>query len=81
MWLSQERSWQIVRPRSLNKDFFKRIVEKVDGGGGSRWSFWSDKGSVWDLSGLKDMFHMLEQLVILSRSAETEEAAACQSKG
>ena len=33
MWLSQERSWQIVRPRSLDeKEFFQRIVEKVDGG-------------------------------------------------
>ena len=29
MWLSQEISRQIVRRR---KDFFKRIVEKVDGG-------------------------------------------------
>ena len=27
-------------------DFFKRIVEKVEGGGGSRQSFWIDKMSV-----------------------------------
>ena len=36
---------------------------------------------VWDLSGLKDMFHMLDQFVILSRSAESEEAAAFHSEG
>ena len=29
---------------------------------------------VLDLSGLKDMFQVLDQLVILSRSAESEEA-------
>ena len=32
---------------------------------------------VWDLTGLKDIFQMLEQLLILSRSAEREAAAAC----
>ena len=31
---------------------------------------------VLDLSGLKDMFQVLDQLVILSRSAESEESAA-----
>ena len=31
---------------------------------------------VRDLSGLKDMFHVFDQFVILSRSAESEEAAA-----
>ena len=33
------------------------------------------------ISGLKDMFHVLDQFVILPRSAESEEAAACWSEG
>ena len=35
---------------------------------------------VGDVSGLKDMFQVFDQLVILSRSAESEKAAAvcCQ---
>ena len=37
--------------------------------------------SVRFVSGLKDMFHMLDQFVILSRSAESEEAVACWSEG
>ena len=37
--------------------------------------------SVRYLSGLKDMFHVLDQFVISSRSAESEEAAACWSQG
>ena len=32
------------------------------------------------MSGLKGMFHLLDHLVILSRSAGSEEAAACQSE-
>ncbi len=36
---------------------------------------------VGDLSGLKDMFHLFDQFVILSRSADSEEAADCQSEG
>jgi len=64
------------------KDFFQRIVEKVGGGGVQMvLSFWRDIVRVCDLSGLKDMFHMLDHLVILSRSAECEKAAACRSEG
>ena len=33
MWLSQERSWQIVRPRSLSERTSRGFFEKVDGGG------------------------------------------------
>ena len=47
------------------------------GRGGSKQSLLRDIVRVLDLSGLKDMFHMLDQLVILFRSAESEEAAAC----
>ena len=47
------------------------------GGVGSKRSFQRDIVRVRDLSGLKDMFHMLDQFVILPRSAVSEEAAAC----
>ena len=50
-------------------------------GGFSKRSFQRDIVRVWDLSGLKDMFHVLVQFVILSRSAVSEEAAACRSEG
>ena len=33
------------------------------------------------MSGLKDMFHALDQFVILPRSAVSKEAAACRSEG
>ena len=33
--------------------------------------------SVWDLLGLKDIFEVLDQLYILSRSAEREDATPC----
>ena len=33
------------------------------------------------MSGLKDMFHVLDQFVILSRYAVSEEAAACRTIG
>ena len=35
--------------------------------------------SVWDFSGLKDMFQVLDQSVILASSEEREEATACLS--
>ena len=62
------------------KDLFQRIVEKVDGGGGSKRSFRRDIVRVRDLSGLKDMFLVLDQFVILLRFAVSEEAAACRSE-
>ena len=62
------------------KDFFQRIVEKVDGGV-SRRSFRRDIVRVRDLSGLKNMFHVLDQLAILSRCVGSEEAAACRPEG
>ena len=62
------------------KDFFLRIVEKVEEGGSQR-SFRRDIVRVCDLSGLKDMFHVLDQFVIFPRSAVSEEAAACRSEG
>ena len=64
------------------KDFFQRIVEKVDGGGGDyKRSFRRDIVRVSDLSGLKDMFHVLDQFVILSTSAVSEDAAVYRSEG
>ena len=63
------------------KDFFHRIVEKVDWGGFSKRSFRRDIVRVRHLSGLKDMFHVLDQFVILSKSAVRAEAAACRSEG
>ena len=39
-----------------------------------------EKVKAWDLSGLKDIFQVFDQLVILSRSEEREEAAACVSE-
>ena len=50
-------------------------------GGFSKRSFRRDIVIVGDLSGLKDMFHVLDQFVILSRSVVSEEAAACRSEG
>ena len=47
--------------------------------GFARWLFRRDRVSVWDLSGLKDIFQVLNQLLILSTSAEREEVAACLS--
>ena len=44
-------------------------------GGFARRSFRRDRVSVWDLSGLKNIFQALDQLSILSRPAEREEAA------
>ena len=32
---------------------------------------------MWDFSGLKDIFQVFDQFVILSSSEEREEAAAC----
>ena len=63
------------------KVFFQRIVEKVDRGRFSRWSLRRDIVRVCDLSELKDRFHVLDQFVILPRSAVSEEAAACRSEG
>ena len=45
------------------------------GEGVSKRSFQRDIVRVWDLSGLKDIFQVSDQLVILSRSAKSEEAA------
>ena len=45
--------------------------------GFSKQSFWRDMVKVYDLSGLQDMFPVLDQFVILSRSAVSEEAVAC----
>ena len=50
-------------------------------GGLSERFFQRDIVRVFDLSGLKDMFHVLEQFVILSRSTVSKEAAACRSEG
>ena len=61
------------------KDFFQRIVEKVDGG------FFQTVLSERHREGVRfvriEMFHVLDQFVILPRSAVSEEAAACQSEG
>ena len=46
-------------------------------GGIARRSFQRDKMSVWNLSGLRDIFQVLDQLLIPSGSAEREEAVAC----
>ena len=43
--------------------------------------FQRDRVSVQDLLGLKDIFQVLDQLLILSRFAEREEAATCWSEG
>jgi len=40
----------------------------------ARWSFRRETVIVWDFSRLKDIFQVFDQLVILSRSAELEEA-------
>ena len=50
-------------------------------GGFARRSFWRDTVSASDLSVLKDIFQVFYQLLVLSRSAEREEAAACRSEG
>ena len=50
-------------------------------GGLARWSFRRYRVSVWDLSGLKDIFQVLHQLLILSMSAEREVVTACLSEG
>ena len=44
-------------------------------------SFWTDIVHVWDCSVFKDLFQAFDSFVILSRSEEREEAAACQSEG
>ena len=46
--------------------------------GFSVWSFQRERERerVWDFSGLKDIFQVFDQFVILSRSEEREEAAA-----
>ena len=62
------------------KDFFQRIIEKVDGVFFQTVLSERHSESV-KLSGLKDMFHVLDQFVILSRAAVSEEAAACRSEG
>ena len=36
--------------------------------------------NVWDFSGLKDMFQVFEQFVILSTSEEEQDATACLSE-
>ena len=46
-------------------------------GGFARWFLQRDMMSVWDLLGLKDIFEVLDQLYILSRSAEREDATPC----
>ena len=47
------------------------------------WSFWRERDrDVSDVSGLKEIFQVFDQLVIFfSRSQEREEAAACLSEG
>ena len=52
----------------------------------SRWKgLWNgpfgERVSVWDFSGLKDIFQVIDSFVILSKSVEREEAAACLSEG
>ena len=37
--------------------------------------------NVWDFSGLKDMFQVFDQFVILSKSEEEQDATACLSEG
>ena len=44
-------------------------------------SFWRERVSVLDFSGLKDILRVFDHFVILSRSEEREEPAACLSGG
>ena len=69
----------MVRPKSLSDLTSSGRFRKYMGGF-ARWSFRRDRVSVWDLLGLKDIFQVLDQLLILSRSADREEAAACLSE-
>ena len=50
-------------------------------GGFAEWSIQRESVSEWDFSGLKDMFQVFDQFVILLRSEERKEAAACLSEG
>jgi len=56
-----------------------RIVKKGDGRV-CQMVLWTERVRVRDLSGFKDIFQVFEQLVILSRSEESEEAASCLSE-
>ena len=47
----------------------------------SEWCFWREIVSVWDFSGLNEMFQVFDQFVILARSEEREEVVACLSEG
>ena len=56
------------------------IVKKVDGRVCQIFLSEKERVSVCDLSALKNMFQLFDQLVILSRSEERKEAAACHLK-
>jgi len=81
MWFVPERSWLIVRCRSLKDWSSCRGLWWKWRGGFAIWSFLREILRLWDLSGLKDVFQVFHQLVILSKSEEREEAAACLSEG
>jgi len=68
-------------PQSLCDFTFLSGLFRKSRGGFARWSFWRERMSVSDLLWLKDKFQVLDQFLILSRSAESEAAAACLSQG
>ena len=63
-----------MRPKSLSdltslSGLFGKYV-----GGFARQFFQRDRVSVWNLSWLKDIFQVLDQLLILSRSADYQQS-------